>query len=70
MKNLHFYVQSAMLILALSIAVLIPFEDSFLFGLLLIEFLLGIYQLTLSCILMKKLSQKTLLLKIYFYGSD
>jgi len=69
MKNLHFYIQSVMLILALSIAVQIPFNKDMFACILAIEFFLGAYQLVMSTLLNAKLSFRPILLRVHFYGS-
>jgi hypothetical protein len=69
MKNLHFYIQSVMLIFALSIAVQIPFRGDFFFAVVCVEFFLGVYQLMMSCLLMRKLSYRPLLLQLHFFGT-
>lgn len=69
MKNLHFYIQCSMLLLALSLAVLIPFENDFGSFVLILQFVLGVYQLSMSTMLMNKLSKPTKLLKYHCYMS-
>ena len=69
MKNLHFYIQSILVLLALSFAVQIPNDKHMLDSVILIEFILGVYQLGMSFMLMFKLSKKSKLLKLYFKGS-
>lgn len=58
-----------MLIFALSMAVQIPFQSDFLIGIFWMEFFIGGYQLIMSCLLMKKLSYRPLLLRLHFFGS-
>lgn len=58
-----------MLIFALSMAVQIPFDRGFLAEVVFVEFFLGVYQLIMSSLLMKKLSYRPLLLLIHFFGS-
>lgn len=68
MKNLHFYFQFAMLIIALGIAVQVPFIKYLIAFVCLIELILFTYQLIMSCMLMAKLSYQPLFLKIHFFG--
>ena len=58
-----------MLVFALIMAVQIPFEGDFFFAVFYVEFFLGVYQLMMSCLLMKKLSYRPMLLKLHFFGS-
>jgi len=69
MKNLHFYAQSTLLLIALCIAVQIPFQHQLMGYVVLVEFVLGIYQFGMGFLLKLKLSQPSLLLEIYFFGS-
>lgn len=69
MKNLHFYIQCVILLVAGSIAVQIPFNKDLFINLMLIEFFLGFYQLGMSTLLMAKLSYQPLLLRTHFYAS-
>lgn len=69
MKNLHFYIQFAMLIIALSIAIQIPFIEFMIAYVIMIELFLFTYQLIMSCMLMAKLSYEPLFLKIHFFGT-
>ena len=66
MKELHFYFQSVMIILALAIAVQGPnLNDVYGFAVFL-QFILGCYQYGMSWFLMLKLRRKSNLLLIYF----
>lgn len=69
MKNLHFYIQSIMVLIALSLAVQIPSQGDLLGYVVLIEFVLGVYQMGMSLMLRSRLSKKTRLLQIHFYSS-
>lgn len=69
MKNLHFYIQCLMLLLALSFAVQIPLKKELAGFVVLMECLIGIYQLGMSMMLFGKLSKHTLLMEIHLFGS-
>lgn len=66
MKNLHFYIQCIMLLVALAIAIQVPLNQSLMGALLLIEFFLGLYQMGMSLLLIGNLSKPSKLLKIHF----
>ncbi|WP_258101150.1 hypothetical protein [Marinoscillum pacificum] len=66
MKELHFYFQSVMIILALALAAQEPnLSDVYGFAVFL-QFILGCYQYGMSWFLMLKLKKKSRLLIIYF----
>ncbi len=69
MKNLHYYIQCVLILLALSIAVQIPFQENLIGYVVMIEFLLGAYQLGMSVMLRCRLSRKSTLLQVHFFSS-
>lgn len=69
MKNLHFYIQCIMVLTALSLAVQIPLQRDLLGYVVMIEFVLGVYQMGMSLMLRSRLSKKSRLLQIHFFGS-
>lgn len=58
-----------MVLVALSIAIQIPMQRDLLGYVVLIEFVLGVYQMGMSLMLRSRLSKKTRLLQVHFYGS-
>ena len=66
MKELHFYIQGSMMLIALACAVQIPIDNSSVGGVVIIQVLLGIYQYGMSWFLMNKLRRNAPLLNIYF----
>ena len=66
MKELHFYFQSVMIILALACGLQGPHDIEFGFYALYMKFFLGVYQYGMSWFLMLKLRRKSNLLLIYF----
>lgn len=66
MKELHFYFQSLLIILALACALQGPHDTEFIFYALYMQFFLGVYQYGMSWFLMLKLKRTSHLLLIYF----
>lgn len=69
MKNLHFYIQCILVLIALSLAVQIPAQRNLFGYVVLVEFILGVYQMGMSLMLMNKLTKKSRLFKIHFFSS-
>lgn len=69
MKNLHFYIQSIMVLMALGLAVQIPSHRYLIGYVVFIEFVLGVYQMGMSFMLLRRLSKKTQLLQLHFLSS-
>lgn len=66
MKELHFYVQSILILLALAIGLQEPFLENLDGTVILIQFFLGVYQYGMSWFLMLRLRRGNVLLLVYF----
>lgn len=69
MKNLHFYIQSVLLLVALCLAVQIPQRSEVEMILWLLQLVIGIYQLFMAFMLKMRLRQKSILIEIYLLSS-
>lgn len=66
MKELHFYIQSVMILVAVALALQWPLGTDYSIFSLYIAFFLGIYQYGMSWFLMIRLRKRSFNLKLYF----
>lgn len=69
MRLLHFYIQSALVLLGLSIAVQVPIRQELFVYVVLLELFLVVYQTGMSVMLFTKLTKTSKLQHIHFFGS-
>ena len=69
MKNLHFYIQSVLVLIAGAIALQIPFRNYLEGYVVMLELIVGFYQFGMGILLRSKLSKDDLLLDIHFLAS-
>lgn len=70
MKELHFYIQGAMILVALALALQTHQESSLWFLLGMLEFALGLYQYSMGWFLLIKLHRKSQRLNIYIASTS
>ncbi|MEQ8469834.1 MAG: hypothetical protein RIC35_01535 [Marinoscillum sp.] len=67
MKELHFYIQSVMILVAMALALQWPLGTDYSIFSLYIAFFLGMYQYGMSWFLMIRLRRRSSFLKLYFF---